>query len=102
MEGIQLLGEPSINLNPGSKRCAQNHGTSGNETRKPASAKMFAIQRTASLFSLGTNRSTIAPTSGVKRMMERMWLYMAWLRASSYELRVQGVRSLGWSKLKAR
>ena len=59
MEGIQLLGVPSRNLNArASKRCAQNIGTSGSEIRKPPSAKMFAIQRIASLFSLGTNRST--------------------------------------------
>src|ERR1700677_3281931 len=94
MEGIQLLGVPSMNLKPGSKRCAQNHGTSGSETRKPPSAKRFAIQRTASLFSLGTNRSTSAPTSGVKRIIESMWFCMKvqllassyWLLAKSQEL----------------
>jgi hypothetical protein len=47
-------------------------GTSGSEIRKPPSAKMFAIQRIASLFSLGTNRRTNAPMSGVKRMIESM------------------------------
>src|ERR1700674_2445169 len=72
MDGIQLLAVPSINLKPGSRRFSQNQGTSGSETRKPASAKTFAIQRTASLFSLGTNKRTIAPTSGVNRMIERM------------------------------
>ena len=30
-----------MNLKPGSKRCAQNHGTSGMETSRPARAKMF-------------------------------------------------------------
>src|SRR5579863_3672816 len=74
MEGIQLLGAPSMNLNPGSKRCAQNHGTSGMETIKPAREKMFAIQRMACLFSLGTKMSRIAPTSGVNKMIERIWL----------------------------
>src|SRR5579871_587536 len=72
IEGIQLLGEPSMNLKPGSKRSAQNAGTSGSETRNPASAKMLAIHRMASLFSFGTNKSRKAPTSGVNRMIERM------------------------------
>src|SRR6266513_368490 len=72
MEGIQLLGPPSMNLNPGSNRSAQNSGTSGRDIRKPPSAKMLATQRMASLFSLGTNSSRIAPTSGVKRMIESM------------------------------
>src|SRR5260370_27661381 len=72
MDGIQLLAAPSINLKPGSRRFSQNQGTSGSETKKPASAKTFAIQRTASSFSLGTNKRTIAPTSGVNRMIERM------------------------------
>ena len=72
IDGIQLFGEPSMNLKPGSKRSAQNAGTSGSEIRNPASAKIFAIHRMASLFSLGTNISRIAPTSGVKRMMESM------------------------------
>src|ERR1700735_3521042 len=76
-----------MNLNPGSPRCAQNHGTSGRETSNPLSAKKLAIQRMASLFSLGTNRSTSAPTSGVNRIMERMWLYIFSfeLRAMSFE-----------------
>jgi len=51
---------------------AQVIGTSGSEIRNPPSAKMFAIHRIASLFSLGTNRSRNAPTSGVKRMMDKM------------------------------
>jgi hypothetical protein len=55
-------------------------GTSGIETRSPAKAKKFAIQRTAALFSLGTKRRKSAPRSGVKRMMDRMWLDIAfWL-----------------------
>src|SRR3982074_691126 len=76
MDGIQLLAAPSINLKPGSRRFSQNQGTSGSETRKPASAKTFAIQRTASLFSLGTNKRTIAPTSGVNKMVDQIGLYM--------------------------
>src|SRR5208283_988973 len=75
IEGIQLFGVPSRNLKwdgVTSKRCAQNIGTRGSEIRKPASANRFAIQRIASLFSLGTNRRTNAPTSGVKRMIESM------------------------------
>ncbi len=72
MVGIHVLGAPSMNLKPGSKRCAQNIGTSGSEIRKPPNAKMLAIQRTASLLSLGTNKSTRAPRSGVNRMIERM------------------------------
>src|SRR5580658_1557151 len=83
MEGIQLLGAPSMNLKPGSKRSAQNIGTSGSETRKPPSAKKFAIQRMASLLSLGTNRSTRAPTSGVKRMIESIWFCMKVLSCSA-------------------
>ena len=75
IDGIQLFAEPSMNLKPGSKRCAQNIGTSGSEIRNPPSAKIFAIQRMASLFSLGTNRSRSAPTSGVKRMIESMCLH---------------------------
>ena len=83
MEGIQLLGAPSMNLKvAGSKRCAQNMGTSGSEIRKPPSAKKFAIQRMASLFSLGTNRRTSAPTSGVKRMIESMWFCMKFSASS--------------------
>src|SRR5580658_4517492 len=74
MEGIQLLGVPSMNLNPGSKRCAQNHGTNGIEIRKPPNEKMFAIQRMASFCSFGTNRRKRAPTSGVNKMIERIWL----------------------------
>ena len=73
MEGIQLPALPSMNLKPGSKRLSQNIGTSGIEIRKPASAKKFAIQRTASLFSLGTNRRISAPSSGVKRMIDKIW-----------------------------
>src|SRR6201987_3796292 len=75
MEGIQLLAVPSINLKGSGSPLltfSQNIGTSGSEIRKPARAKMLAIQRIASLFSLETNKSRIAPTSGVKRMMERM------------------------------
>ena len=74
MVGIQVLGAPSMNLKAWliSNRWAQNMGTSGIEIRKPPSAKMFAIQRMAFLLSLGTNRSTIAPSSGVNRMIERM------------------------------
>ena len=70
--GIQLFGVPSRNLKAcaSSNRCAQNIGTSGIETSKPAKAKMLAIQRIAFLFSPGTNKSRIAPTSGVKRMIE--------------------------------
>src|SRR5579863_280896 len=74
MEGIQLFGAPSMNLNPGSKRCAQNHGTSGIETSRPAKEKRFAIQRIASFCSLGTNMSKRAPASGVNKMIERIWL----------------------------
>src|SRR5579864_4986012 len=74
MEGIQLLGAPSMNLKPGSNRCAQNHGTSGIETKRPAKAKIFAIQRMASFCSLGTNMSKRAPASGVNKMIERIWL----------------------------
>ncbi len=77
MEGIQLLGVPSMNLKrSGLCICAQNHGTSGSEMRNPPSAKKFAIQRMAALFSLGTNRRMKAPTSGVKRMIESMWFCM--------------------------
>src|SRR5947208_15146088 len=76
MDGIQLFVAPSINLNPGSKRFSQNQGTSGRETRRPARAKRLAIQRMAFLLSLGTNKSRIAPTSGAKRLMDKMWLYM--------------------------
>src|SRR5579864_2284842 len=76
MEGIQLLGAPSMNLNPGSKRCAQNQGTSGIETSSPAREKRFAIQRMASFCSFGTNRSKRAPASGVNKMIERIWLCM--------------------------
>src|ERR1035438_8626187 len=88
MEGIQLLGTPSTNLKrSGLLICDQNIGTSGNEIRKPPSAKKFAIQRMASLFSLGTNRSTKAPRSGVKRMMDNMWFCMKdQLLASSFRL----------------
>ena len=63
-----------MNLNPGSKRCAQNHGTSGIETRRPAKAKMLAIQRMASFCSLGIKMSRRAPASGVNKMIERIWL----------------------------
>src|SRR5438270_13408380 len=70
--GIQLLAAPSMNLKPGSKRLSQNQGTSGREMRNPPSEKMLAIQRMAALLSLGTNKSRIAPSCGVKRMMERM------------------------------
>src|ERR1700756_2019991 len=75
MLGIQLFGAPSRNLKAcvASNRCAQNMGISGSETTKPAIAKMLAIQRIASLFSLGTNMSRIAPTSGVNRTIESMW-----------------------------
>src|SRR5215471_13865805 len=72
IDGIQLLAAPSTNLKPASKRFSQNQGTSGSETNSPASANMLAIQRIAFLLSLGTNKSRIAPRSGVKRMMESM------------------------------
>src|SRR3954452_10481291 len=75
MEGIQLFPVPSMNLNGAGSpllTSAQKAGTSGSEIRNPPSAKMLAIQRIASLFSLGTNKSRIAPTSGVKRMIESM------------------------------
>src|SRR5580700_1432515 len=74
IEGIQLFGVPSMSLNPGSKRCAQNHGTSGIETKRPANEKRFAIQRMASFCSFGMNMSKRAPTSGVNKMIERIWL----------------------------
>src|SRR5215471_9242674 len=89
MEGIQLLAAPSRNLKPDSPRTAQNAGTSGRDTRRPARAKMLAIHRIASLFSFGTNNSRIAPTSGVNRMIERMWLDIVLsFSASSQERRV--------------
>src|SRR5438128_8418917 len=91
MEGIQLFGAPSMNLKPGSKRCCQNQATSGIDTRKPASAKMFAIQRMPSLFSLGTKRRRNAPTSGVKRMIERMWLCI-YLKVAPPSRRLSGGR----------
>ena len=91
MEGIQLFGAPSINLKPGSKRCCQNQATSGIDTRKPASAKMFAIQRMPSLFSLGTKRRRNAPTSGVKRMIERMW-FCIYLKVAPPSRRLSGGR----------
>src|SRR5579862_3852461 len=75
IEGIQLFAAPSMNLNGAVSPLltnAQNAGTSGSEIRNPPSAKILASQRMASLFSLGTNRSNIAPTSGVKRMIESM------------------------------
>src|ERR1035437_1455638 len=56
IEGIQLFGEPSRSLKPGKKRCAQNIGTSGSEIRKPARAKMFAVQRMRALLSFGGAR----------------------------------------------
>src|ERR1700722_4236808 len=87
MEGIQLFGVPSMNLKPGSKRSAQNIATSGSEIRKPPSAKKLAIQRMASLFSFGTNRSTRAPSSGVNKMIESIWFCMKdQLLASSFLL----------------
>src|SRR5207237_8975236 len=91
MEGIQLFGAPSMNLKPGSKRCCQNRATSGIDTRKPASAKMFAIQRIPSLFSLGTKRRRNAPTSGVKRMIERMW-FCVYLKVAPPSGRLSGGR----------
>src|SRR6516162_457988 len=76
MVGIQLLGEPSTNWKPARSFSAQNHGMSGNETANPRKPKTLAIQRMASLFSFGTNSRRMAPTSGVNKMIERMWLYM--------------------------
>ncbi len=72
MDGIQVLAAPSMNLNPGWSFTAQNIGISGMDTASPASAKIFATQRIAFLFSLGMNRRMKAPTMGVNRMMERM------------------------------
>jgi hypothetical protein len=74
--GIQLFAAPSWNLKPGSLFTAQNHGTSGSDTANPAMAKTFASQRIAFLLSFGTNRRISAPTRGVNRMIERMWLYI--------------------------
>src|SRR5271165_900428 len=74
MDGIQLLGAPSMNWKPPRSLAAQNHGTSGSETRNPSMPKMLPTQRMASLFSFGNSRRTIAPTSGVNKIMERMWL----------------------------
>src|SRR5215467_6982164 len=85
MDGIQLLGTPSMNLNwLVSPSFAQNIGTSGIEIRKPAKAKMFAIQRMASLLSFGTKRRISAPTSGVKRMMDRMWVCIRTVLSSRF------------------
>src|SRR6516164_4141068 len=72
IEGIHLSGAPSTNLKPGSKRTCQNQGTSGRDRRKPAKAKILAIQRMVPLSSLGTNSSRIAPRSGVNKITERM------------------------------
>ena len=36
MEGIQLFGAPSMNLKPGSKRCAQNHRHQRQRDQEPA------------------------------------------------------------------
>jgi hypothetical protein len=45
------------------------------------------------LFSLGTNNSSNAPRSGVKRMMERMWFCIRAVLGSQY--------SVGYSPLAA-
>ena len=76
MDGIQLFGLPSTNWKPAWSFSAQNQGISGNETASPRKAKMLPIQRMASLFSLGTSMRRKAPTSGVNKIIERMWLYM--------------------------
>ena len=44
---------------------------------------MFATQRIAFLFSFGMNRRTKAPTSGVNKMIERMWFYIEQFSALS-------------------
>src|SRR5271157_3262523 len=76
MEGIQLFGWPSTKRKPERSLTAQNQGTSGSETANPRKAKMFATQRIASLFSFGNSSRRIAPTSGVNKIIERMWLYI--------------------------
>ncbi len=59
-------------------------GPAAAKSESPASAKMFAIQRMASLFSFGTNRRRSAPSSGVKRMIDRMWFCIGQLLAASF------------------
>src|ERR1017187_2220569 len=76
MDGIQLLGAPSTNWKPARSFSAQNHGISGNETANPRKPKMLPIQRMASLFSFGTSMRRTAPTSGVNKIIERIWLYI--------------------------
>ena len=76
MDGIQLLGAPSTNWKPTRSFSAQNHGISGSETANPRKPKMLPIQRMASLFSFGISIRRTAPTSGVNKIIERIWLYI--------------------------
>src|SRR5262249_2526181 len=64
-----------------------NWNQSGTETRKPASATPFAIQRIVSSFCLLTSRMATAPTSGVNKMIDSRGFIssLARLKPSPYE-----------------
>src|SRR5690349_4024579 len=84
-----------MNLKPGWLFRAQNQGTRGSEIRNPPRAKIFAITRTAYLFSRGTNSRRMAPASGVKSTMERMWLYISSVLSSQLPV-LSNTKSLGY------
>src|SRR5581483_526729 len=83
IEGIQ--GARSTSWNAGSSGLYIHQ--SGTDTRKPARATMFAIQRIAFTFSRGTSSNARAPASGRKRMSERRWVIKSVARAFRRALR---------------
>mgnify|MGYP000462470960 CR=1 FL=1 len=60
---------------------------SGTDTTNPMPAKMFAIHRMRFSWRLLTNRSSRAPTSGVKRMSDRIGKLAALLTAAVLKLK---------------
>ena len=71
MEGIQTCC--SMNLNCCVGASLANQKTRGNDARKSTNKTMFPHQRIACLFVPGMRNNGMIPTSGMNRMMLRMW-----------------------------
>jgi hypothetical protein len=80
--GNPVVGSAFDELEAGSKRCAQNMGTSGSETRNPPSAKMFASSGSR-LYSLGNKQENERSDERREKMIDSMWFCIRALASSS-------------------
>ena len=71
IEGIHSARSMNLKTAPGLS--FGNQKTSGHETRNPKKVEIFAIRRTLSFFSGRWKAMASTPTSGVKRIIVKMW-----------------------------